>query len=200
MKKILILLLILAGVYFWWGREKPEIKNAGKTGVTIVAFGDSLTYGKGAARDQTYPAVLAELTGKNIVNLGLNGDTAAAAPHRLPQVLEHRPYMVLIEFGGNDFMRGVAFEKTLASLSQIVDAVQASGAVAVVVDTGGYYGMNKYTKAYKKLAREKGALFVPGILDGIFGKKALMSDQIHPNAAGYKMVAERVYKKIEDYL
>lgn len=200
MKKILILLLILAGVYFWWGREKPEIKNAGKTGVTIVAFGDSLTYGKGAARDQTYPAVLAELTGKNIVNLGLNGDTAAAAPRRLPQVLEHRPYMVLIEFGGNDFMRGVAFEKTLASLSQIVDAVQASGAVAVVVDTGGYYGMNKYTKAYKKLAREKGALFVPGILDGIFGKKALMSDQIHPNAAGYKMVAERVYKKIEDYL
>ena len=200
MKKILILLLILAGVYFWWGREKPEIKNAGKTGVTIVAFGDSLTYGKGAARDQTYPAVLAELTGKNIVNLGLNGDTAAAAPRRLPQVLEHRPYMVLFEFGGNDFMRGVAFEKTLASLSQIVDAVQASGAVAVVVDTGGYYGMNKYTKAYKKLAREKGALFVPGILDGIFGKKALMSDQIHPNAAGYKMVAERVYKKIEDYL
>ena len=200
MKKILILLLILAGVYFWWGREKPEIKNAGKTGVTIVAFGDSLTYGKGAARDQTYPAVLAELTGKNIVNLGLNGDTAAAAPRRRPQVLEHHPYMVLIEFGGNDFMRGVAFEKTLASLSQIVDAVQASGAVAVVVDTGGYYGMNKYTKAYKKLAREKGALFVPGILDGIFGKKALMSDQIHPNAAGYKMVAERVYKKIEDYL
>ena len=200
MKKILILLLILAGVYFWWGREKPEIKNAGKTGVTIVAFGDSLTYGKGAARDQTYPAVLAELTGKNIVNLGLNGDTAAAAPRRLPQVLEHHPYMVLIEFGGNDFMRGVAFEKTLASLSQIVDAVQASCAVAVVVDTGGYYGMNKYTKAYKKLAREKGALFVPGILDGIFGKKALMSDQIHPNAAGYKMVAERVYKKIEDYL
>ena len=200
MKKILILLLILAGVYFWWGREKPEIKNAGKTGVTIVAFGDSLTYGKGAARDQTYPAVLAELTGKNIVNLGLNGDTAAAAPHRLPQVLEHRPYMVLIEFGGNDFMRGAAFEQTLASISQIIDEVQAAGAVAVVVDTGGYYAMEKYSKAYKKLAREKGAVFVPGILDGIFGKKDLMSDQIHPNAAGYKIVAERVYKEIKDYL
>lgn len=200
MKKILILVLILAGVYWLWGREKPEIKNAGKTGATIVAFGDSLTYGKGAPRKQTYPAVLAELTGKNIVNLGLNGDTGAAAPCRLPQVLEHRPYMVLIEFGGNDFMRGAAFEQTLASISQIIDEVQAAGAVAVVVDTGGYYAMEKYSKAYKKLAREKGAVFVPGILDGIFGKKDLMSDQIHPNAAGYKIVAERVYKEIKDYL
>lgn len=200
MKKILILILILAGVYWLWGREKPEIKNAGKTGATIVAFGDSLTYGKGAPREQTYPAVLAELTGKNIVNLGLNGDTGAAAPRRLPQALEHRPYMVLIEFGGNDFMRGAAFEQTLASVSQIIDEVQAAGAVAVVVDTGGYYAMEKYSKAYKKLAREKGAVFVPGILDGIFGKKDLMSDQIHPNAAGYKIVAERVYKEIKDYL
>ena len=190
----------MAGLYWLWGREKPEIKNAGKTGTTIVAFGDSLTYGKGAPRDQTYPAVLAELTGKNIVNLGLNGDTGAAAPRRLPQVLEHSPYMVLIEFGGNDFMRGASFDQTLASISQIIDEVQASGAVAVVVDTGGYYGMNKYTKAYKKLAREKGAVFVPGLLDGIFGKKDLMSDRIHPNAAGYKIVAERVYKEIKDYL
>ena len=200
MRKIILVLLAMAGIYFWWHTEKTEIKNTGATGTTIVAFGDSLTYGQGAARDKTYPAVLAQLTGKEVVNLGLNGDTAANAPSRLEQVLEHKPYMVLIEFGGNDFMRSVPFEQSIAAVEQMVERVQSSGAVAVIVDTGGYYSMKKYTKAYKKIAREKGALFVPGILDGIFGKRGLMSDQIHPNAEGYKLVADKVYAHIKPYV
>ena len=200
MKKIILILLVCAAVYWLWGTEKPEIKNAGARGNTIVAFGDRLSYGKGASREDSYPARLAQLSGKQVVNLGLNGDTAAAAPKRLPEVLAQKPYMVLIEFGGNDFMRSVPFEQTTAAIAQMVDAVQAAGAIAVIVDTGGYYAMKKYTKAYKKLAKEKGAVFVPGILDGIFGEKELMSDQIHPNAAGYKRVADKVYKYIKDYL
>ena len=200
MKKTAWVILFAAAVYVLWGPTKPDVKNAGRTGATIVAFGDSLTYGKGAPRNQTYPAVLTELTGKRVINLGVNGDTGAAAPRRLAQVMEHKPYMVLIEFGGNDFMRSVPFEQTIASVSRIVDEVQAAGAIAVIVDTGGYYGMRKYSKAYKKLAKEKGAVFVSGILDGVFGQHALMSDQVHPNAAGYKIVAERVYEEIKDYL
>ncbi len=200
MKKIIFFLIICAAVYFVWGRAETVIKNADARGNTIVAFGDSLTYGKGAARDQTYPAYLMKRTGKNIINAGLNGDTAAAAPRRFAQVTEQAPYMVLIEFGGNDFMRSVPFEQTLSAMAQMVDRVQEMGAIAVIVDTGGYYGMKKYTKAYKKLAREKGALFVPGILDGVFGERALMSDQVHPNAAGYEKVADKVYKHIQDYL
>ena len=82
----------------------------------------------------------------------------------------------------------------------MVDQVQSAGAVAVVVDTGGYYGMKKYSKAYQKLAKEKGAVFVKGILDGVFGKTALMSDQIHPNAKGYEIVADKVYQDIKEYL
>ena len=70
----------------------------------------------------------------------------------------------------------------------------------LIVDTGGYYGMRKYSKAYKKIAREKGAVFVPGILDGIFTKNQYKSDKIHPNAAGYTIVAERVEKAIAPYL
>ena len=201
MKKIIVLglILIFAGWFLSGGEETP-IKNVGNNRATIVAFGDSLTYGKGAAREKTYPALLEQLSGRAVVNLGLNGDTAAAAPRRLPAVLAQEPYMVLIEFGGNDFMRGVSFEQTLEGIAQIIDQVQAAGAVAVLVDTGGYYGMKKYTKAYKKLAQEKGAVFVPGILDGIFGERDLMSDQIHPNAAGYKLISEKVYNYIKPYL
>lgn len=200
MKKFILLLLAALVAFYMFGREKTQIKNLGNPGESIVAFGDSLTYGHGAVREQSYPALLARKTARPVVNLGLNGDTAAAAPRRLPDVLAQNPYMVLIEFGGNDFMRGVALEQSVSAVEQMVDAVQAAGAVAVVVDTGGYYGMKKYTKAYKKLAREKGAVFVPGILDGVFGQRGLMSDQIHPNARGYELVADKVYQAIEAYL
>lgn len=200
MKKWIAGAALIVVAFYMFEVEKVEIKNQGNSGINIVAFGDSLTYGYGAPRGRDYPSLLQEKIGRPVVNLGQNGDTGAAAVRRLPSVLGQQPYMVLIEFGGNDFMRGVSFEQTLSGISQMIDRVQAAGAVAVLVDTGGYVGMSRYSKAYKKLAREKGALFVPGILDGIFGKRGLMSDQIHPNAAGYEQVADKVYKHIKEYL
>ena len=179
---------------------KTEIKNLGNSGQTVVAFGDSLTAGYCAGKDKAYPAVLGRMINRPVVNLGLSGDTAANAPARLPQVLQANPYMVLIEFGGNDFMRSVPFDQTEQAIRQIVDEVQSAGAVAVLVDTGGYPGMSRYTKLYKQIAKEKQALFVPGILDGIFGKSKYKADPIHPNAAGYEIVAQKVHKAIKPYL
>ena len=178
---------------------KTEIKNLGNSGQTVVAFGDSLTAGYGAGKDKAYPAVLGRMINRPVVNLGLSGDTAANAPARLPQVLQANPYMVLIEFGGNDFMRSVPFDQTEQAMRQIVDEVQSAGAVAVLVDTGGYPGMSRYTKLYKQIAKEKQALFVPGILDGIFGKSKYKADPIHPNAAGYEIVAQKVHKAIKQF-
>lgn len=199
MKKWIVGILAVAAVAYGW-RGKPEIKHAGRPVQTIVAFGDSLTFGKGAGGAQyTYPVLLAQMSGKTVINLGLSGDTAANAPTRLPQVLAANPDMVLIAFGGNDRIRGLGHEGAAAAVAQIVDAVQAAGAIAVVVDTGGPQ-MGAYTKAYKKIAREKQAVFVPGILRGIFNKTQYKSDMIHPNAAGYKIVADRIYKEIKPYL
>lgn len=194
-----VLIIIFAAGWFLFG-GKTEIKNLGNSGQTVVAFGDSLTAGYGAGKDKAYPAVLGRMISRPVVNLGLSGDTAANAPARLPQVLQANPYMVLIEFGGNDYMRSVPFEQTEQAIRQIVDAVQSAGAIAVLVDTGGYPGMSRYTKLYKQIAKEKQALFVPGILDGIFGKSKYKADPIHPNAAGYEIVAQKVHKAIKPYL
>lgn len=194
-----VLIIIFAAGWFLFG-GKTEIKNLGNSGQTVVAFGDSLSAGYGAGKDNSYPAVLGRMINRPVVNLGLSGDTAANAPARLPQVLQANPYMVLIEFGGNDYMRSVPFEETERAIRQIVDEVQAAGAIAVLVDTGGYPGMSRYTKLYKQIAKEKQALFVPGILDGIFGKSKYKADPIHPNAAGYEIVAQKVHKAIKPYL
>ena len=189
----------MAGVWYLWPSQ-PDIKNSGRPVQTIAAFGDSLTAGYGAGgKGNAYPAVLERLTGKTVINLGLSGDTAAHAPARLPDVLATQADMVLIEFGGNDRIRGGSPQEAAAAVRQIVEAVQAAGAIAVVVDTGGPQ-MGAYTEAYKKIAKEKQAVFVPGILQGIFNKRSLKSDMIHPNAAGYEIIAQRVYKAIKPYL
>jgi len=174
----------------------PAVKNLNNMGGNIVAFGDSLTAGHGAAKGEDYPSVMAQKTSIPVVNLGVSGETAVQGLSRINDVFDHDPYIVLIEFGGNDFMQHVPFEQTVAAVGKMVDEVQARGAVAAVVDTGGPF-MGQYTKAYKKIARDKGAVFVPAIF---ISKPELKSDAVHPNAAGYAVVADRVYKGIEKYL
>ena len=199
MKKFLVGVLIVMGLFYWLYGGKTGIKNFPNTNRTVVAFGDSLTAGYGAAAGHSYPDVLAQKTDRPVVNLGISGEMAAQAPARISQVLRQHPYMVLIEFGANDFMHQQSMQAAVDAVSQIVDAVQEAGAIAVIVDTGGP-GMSEYTKAYKKISREKGALYVPGIMKGIFYRPSLKSDQVHPNEAGYAKVAEKVYKVIKPYL
>ena len=200
MKKIAFLLLLVALVWHYWPTSEITVKKTRNPQGNIVVYGDSLSYGKGAAPSESYPALLERSLGRTVINMGRNGETASNAVRRIQEAVEEKPCMVLIEFGGNDLMRSVPFEQTITAMEQMIDAVQAAGAVAVVVDTGGSALMGRYSKAYKKIAREKGAVFVPGILDGIFGKRSLMSDQIHPNAAGYQIIAEKVEKVIKPYL
>lgn len=199
MKNIIIVAAIALAIWYIFG-NKHTIKNAGQPVSVVVAFGDDLTAGEGGGDlRNSYPSVLAQLTGKTVINKGYVGTTAVTAPRYLPEVLAYKPQMVLIQFGMNDFLQRTNFEQSIDAIAQIIDAVQAAGAIAVVVDTGGR-GMGIYTKAYKKLARQKKAVFVPGILTKIFNKREFMSDMNHPNFRGYKIVAEQVHIALESYL
>lgn len=198
MNKWIVLFLAAVGIYYFMNRP-VNVKNMGNSNVTIVAFGDSLTEGYGVSPEKSYPAVLAGKLGKGVVNLGKSGETAVEGALRVPQVLTYSPYMVLIEFGANDFMRAMSTQDAIKAVGEIVDSVQRAGAIAVIVDTGAP-GMGAYSKAYKKMARQKKAVFVPGIMTDIFNKKELKSDSVHPNAKGYEMVAEKIYKEIKPYM
>lgn len=196
MKKLLlfILLLPLLGAC----TKKPLFHNSDAP--DIVAFGDSLTYGLGVSRDNAYPAVLSKLTGIEIVNLGVSGNTAQQGAMRVNEIGRNMPRMVLIEFGGNDLLQNRPIEETRKALEEIIDYVHGLNAMAVIVDTGGNYPMSRYTKMMKKLAKKKRALFVPGIMDGIFSNKSLKSDILHPNEKGYEIIAGKVYESIKPYL
>ncbi len=196
MKKLFIFILFLPLLCAC--TKKPLFHNS--KAPDIVAFGDSLTYGLGVSRDNAYPTVLSQLAGREIVNLGVSGNTAQQGAMRMHDIGKSMPCMVLIEFGGNDLLQNRPIEETRKALEEIIDYVHGLNAMAVIVDTGGNYQMSRYTKMMKKLAKKKRALFIPGIMDGIFSDKSLKSDILHPNEKGYEIIANKVYEALKPYL
>ena len=170
-------------------------------GDNIICFGDSLTYGTGAPEDASYPARLAEIIGQPVINAGVPGNTTADALKRLEaDVLTRSPRIVLITLGGNDMKNGVDKKTAFENLLQIVEAVQARGALVVVGGVKILFWDRGYGEEYEKLAKKTGALLIPNVLDGLVGHPDLMSDRIHPNAAGYRIMAGKFYKVIKPYL
>ncbi|MBU0729041.1 MAG: arylesterase [Proteobacteria bacterium] len=203
MKKTIIF-LILIGVAISGYRaffSGWEIKNVEPVGDTIICFGDSLTFGTGAAKGLDYPSQLAQLLGREVVNAGIPGDTTETALARLEQdVLSKSPGVVLITLGGNDLLQGVAKDTAFARLKTIIETIQNQRVLVVVGGIRFAFLDRGYADGYEKLCKETGAVFIPDILGGIKNKPELMSDRIHPNAAGYTKVAQRFYDSINKYI
>ena len=198
MKKILIFLFLFSLAAC--AKTTQEIINYPAKEGPIVAFGDSLTYGQGVNQEDSYPAVLENMWQREVINLGISGNTSLAGLARKDEIKTLRPSFVLIEFGANDLFKKVPREKTQAALEDLVDYVQNLGAVAVLIDTGGHSQMNPYRKMLKKIAKEKKTLYINGIMDGIFSNKNLKSDRLHPNEQGYKLIAQKIDKALKPYL
>ena len=184
--------LFLGYVIFFHSTERgPE--RAGNQ--TIVCFGDSLTYGTGAGKGMDYPSQLSKLIGRPVVNAGVPGDTTARALRRLERdVLSKNPGLVLITLGGNDLKNGVARDTAFSNLKQIVESIQDNGSRVIIGGLKFPFRDRGYGKGYQELADETGAILIPDIFEGIMGNRKLMSDPIHPNDAGYKIIAQRFYE------
>lgn len=197
MKKIFIVLFLFCLISCTGNKD---ITNYPPKAGPIVAFGDSLTYGQGVSSENAYPAVLEKMWQREVINLGVSGDTSLDGLARKEIISRYAPSFVLIEFSANDFFRKVPREQTKKALTDIIDYVQNIGAVAVLVDTGGNSLMKPYKTMLKQLAKEKKTLYIDGIMDGIFNNKNLKSDKIHPNQEGYKIIAEKIDKSLKPYL
>ena len=182
--------------------EKPDLGQqtlapAKPSGEAIICFGDSLTFGTGAGKGMDYPSQLAKMLGKPVINQGIPGDTTASALGRLYRdVLSKNPAVVLITLGGNDLKNGLSRDFTFDNLKLIVESIQERGAKVIIgglkipdVDRG-------FGQAYEALAKQTGATLIPNIYEGIMGNPQLMSDPIHPNDAGYRIIARRFYNAL----
>ena len=167
-------------------------------GSTILALGDSLTAGYAADAEAAYPAVLASLTGWQIINGGVSGNTSAQALARLPALMRRQPQLVLVSIGGNDFLRKVPEADTRSNIRQIVQQIKAAGVPAVLVavpsfTTGALFGRLSEHPMYEELAAELNVPLFKGAWAEVLGNKKLKSDQIHANAQGYRVFAEKMW-------
>ena len=170
---------------------------------TVLALGDSLTYGYGAAPAAAYPMQLAELTGWKIINGGVSGDTTADALARLPGLMQRQPKLVIISIGGNDFLRKLPESTTRTNIGRIIQTVQAANIPAVLVaiphfTVGALFGKLSDHPLYREIAEQYRLPLMSGAWSEILGDRDLKSDQIHANAAGYRLFAEKLYAFLKE--
>lgn len=171
-----------------------------QNGSTVIAFGDSLIEGVGATAGNDLVSLLSRDLGVPIVNAGVSGDTTTMARARFERdVLARDPRTVLILLGGNDFLKRVPREETFENLRAMIGALHDRGTFVVLLGVRGGLVGDSYEKDFAVLADETGILYVPNVLDGILGKPELLADAIHPNDAGYALIAERVLAAVEPY-
>jgi acyl-CoA thioesterase I len=183
------------------GEGYDKVRNLRSVGQTIICFGDSLTEGVGAGQGEDYPSVLSQIIAAPVVNAGHRGDTTAAALNRLvSDVLDKDPRLVIVLLGGNDFLRQVPVGDTRKNMETIVQRIQERGAMVVI--TGMKLGLftDEYGAMMKDIAEKFGALLVPQVTIGILTDSKLKSDPIHPNGAGYRVIAERIAETIKPLL
>ncbi|MGI4827945.1 MAG: GDSL-type esterase/lipase family protein, partial [Janthinobacterium lividum] len=99
----------------------------------LVCFGDSLTAGAGVDPDQAYPADLQRLLDHDgyaykVVNEGVSGNTTKDGIDRLAEVLRLHAQVVVVEFGGNDGLRGLSTTQAQHNLDTMVRQLKAGGA------------------------------------------------------------------------
>jgi acyl-CoA thioesterase I len=187
------------------GRRAPPTHSVLPAGSTVLALGDSLTFGSGADAATAYPAQLATMTSWNVVNAGVPGDTAAMALARLPALLaEHRPQLVIVSIGGNDFLRRQSAADAQRAVRETVEMSRSAGAQVVLVGVpqaslGAALGSGLSDHPlYAELSSELKVPLHAGGWARVLGDATLRADPIHANAAGYRVFAEGLARTLTE--
>jgi acyl-CoA thioesterase-1 len=169
----------------------------------IVCFGDSLTAGLGTDPGKSYPDYLqADLDAKGyeyrVVNEGVSGNTTKDGVERVDSIVAMKPAIVIVEFGGNDGLRGFRIEDTRANLDHIVGTLKAGGArialagITLPPNYGPDY-IKQFNETYVLLSKKYDAPLLPFLLKGVYGVDGMMqADNTHATAEGNSIVAQNI--------
>lgn len=192
-------LLIVAFIIKEIQTPDNPLKPFPKKGI-ILAFGDSLTYGYGAQMGQSYPSELERLTGRTVINTGIPGELSAEGTKRLPVLLaKYRPKLLLLCHGGNDILRNHDSQVLKTNLQTMINTARGQNIDVLLIGVPEFSLV--YLSAhpvYEEIAQENGLPIENDALAEIISDNRYKSDQIHPNAQGYALIAKAVEKKLRE--
>lgn len=159
----------------------------------ILAYGDSLTYGTGADRSESYPAMLATLTGRKVINAGVPGEVSQRGLERLPGLLkQHQPDLLILCHGGNDLLKKNSLDQTAENIRKMVQLAQQQKIPVILLGVPQPGLFLKSADLYRDVADATGVPLIEDLLARILGDASLKSDPIHPNREGYLQIAEHI--------
>ena len=173
----------------------PGVPKVGKLAPTdvIVAFGDSLTFGTGASEAESYPVVLGQLIARKVVRAGVPGEVTEGGLTRVQDVIdEHKPKLMIVCLGGNDMLRKVDEGQTKANLRAIIKTLQTQGIAVALVGVPKPALVTGAPPFYQEIAKEFGIPYEGKIVTDVLYQRDQKSDAIHPNAKGYRRMAEAI--------
>jgi lysophospholipase L1-like esterase len=190
---LVVLALSLAGC-----GERPRLEALPGDAV-VLAFGDSLTYGTGASASESYPAQLEQLIGRRVVRAGVPGEVSAQALARLPGMLdEHSPRLLLLCIGGNDFLRRLGGRQAADNVRAMVKLARSRGVEVLLIGTP-EPGFSVTPPAfYAAIAEEFRLPYEHDVIGDVLRDASLKADPIHPNARGYRIIAERIAEALKE--
>lgn len=205
-----IFVLSSASIFAKSATESESTQNQPKS---ILFLGDSITAGYGLDQSQAFPALIqnkidALSLNYTVINAGLSGETSSGGLRRVGWLFRSKVDVLVLELGANDGLRGIDLSVTKSNLQQIIDkAREANPEVSIIVagmqvppNLGQSY-TNEFRQIFPDLARKNNAQLIPFILEGVAGEPTLnLSDGIHPNVDGQKILAENVWKVLRPIL
>ncbi|MDY6904463.1 MAG: arylesterase [Thermodesulfobacteriota bacterium] len=179
------------------GCDNSQLTTLSEDGV-IVAFGNSLTRGTGVSAENSYPAALARMTGRTVINAGIPGEVTAQGRERLPMVLDkYQPDLVIICHGGNDILRRKSMADAAANLDAMVQTALDRSIEVVLVAVPKLSIFGDPPDFYKAVARKYGVPIDMDTLEDLERDRSMKSDPIHFNAKGYEKLARAVANMLE---
>ncbi|MDE1161458.1 MAG: arylesterase [Acidobacteriaceae bacterium] len=184
---------------------------AADTRPLLICFGDSITAGYGIESGLTYPQQLQQKLDHDgfsyrVANAGVSGNTTKDGVDRVARIIARHPQVVVVEFGGNDALRGLPLEQTQTNLASIVGQLQAAhidvaiAGITIPPDYGKQY-VSRFDAIFPAVAKRYNVPLLPFVLQGVYGVPgSIQQDGIHPTAQGAVQVAANVEALIKPLL
>jgi len=177
----------------------------------LVCFGDSITAGLGLQTGQSFPDALDRDLNKlgyryKVDNQGTSGATTKDAVASLNSILLLHPDAVIVEFGGNDGLRGLPLDQTRRNLDQVLTTLEKAhikillAGITLPPNYGPDY-IESFDQVFRDLAAKHHVAFVPMIYkDLVHVPGTIQPDGIHPTAKGSEIIAQTLLPALKPLL